>query len=75
VVLLDCVIAGLEATLGRHVVRVQQAKFQATLRPGEVAATVCEFSGDIATFRVAVHRSGQEVSLAAGRLSLQRDKN
>ncbi len=70
VVLLDCVIAGLETASGRRVVRIDQAKFLAALQPGEGATAHCEVERNFAAFRIATRRDDQDVTLTVGRLAL-----
>jgi len=74
VVVLDQVVAGLEAALGRRIERVRHAKFQAALRPGEAAVALCESSVDSASFRVVVRDRDAERVVVVGALSLKPGK-
>lgn len=71
VVLLDGVIANVEAATGRRISRVAQAKFHAALRPGESAVAECFVNNVTVTFRASVRRGPEIIQVLSGALTLQ----
>jgi 3-hydroxymyristoyl/3-hydroxydecanoyl-(acyl carrier protein) dehydratase len=70
VLLLDHVLSNLQRSTGRSVALLRQVKFITVLHPGERAHAHCEVEGEGASFRVTVQRSGDEVAVASGSLTL-----
>jgi len=70
VLLLDRVLIGVEASLGRSVRTLQRVKFASALLPDETATVVVEGDGAPLRFSVQVMRDGASLTLASGVLSL-----
>jgi acyl-coenzyme A synthetase/AMP-(fatty) acid ligase/3-hydroxymyristoyl/3-hydroxydecanoyl-(acyl carrier protein) dehydratase len=68
VLLLDRVLAGVQASFGRSVRTLQRVKFVSALLPDECATVLVEGDGDSASLRfgVQVVRDGASVTLASG---------
>jgi 3-hydroxymyristoyl/3-hydroxydecanoyl-(acyl carrier protein) dehydratase len=66
VLLLDQVMEGLAAAVGRDVVRIQRVKFSSVLKPEESASAQCVLEGERASFRVSVSRGTIRVLVAEG---------
>lgn len=71
VVLLDAVIANVEAAIGRRINRVAQAKFHSALRPGENAVAECFLNNVTVNFRASARRGSDMVQVVSGSLTLQ----
>jgi hypothetical protein len=70
VLLLDHVLRGVAAALGRPVQALQQVKFAAALLPGETARVAWDEDGARVRFKVDTLRAGVPVALAGGSLRL-----
>lgn len=70
VLLLDHVLGGVNAALGRPVQVLQQVKFAAALLPDETARVSFDADGSQVRFSVHTLRDGERVTLAGGSLLL-----
>lgn len=70
VLLLDRLLAGLQAETGMRARRLDQARFHSALRAGEEARAYCSIDGPRVDFRLQARRRGVATLLASGRLTL-----
>ncbi len=71
VLLLQRVLESAQRRTGRTVTSITQAKFRASLRPGETATVWLDTSPSGTAFRVTTEREGRMTTLATGQLQLQ----